>query len=237
MRNESTERPVTTTESPAGLRLVEAHHRLALWAGAFCVVALVAAFGLSRSAEAAPAPAGNPFNSHPTALTVDEVFETEDGEASAAECAVEAQEEIAEGEPVETECDDGDEGDETEAGEAPEECFVRTAAATVSTSPDDDTVRVSIHYTSWTPSTVAVTYGLRGGKGGLALGHATKRFGKQGVLKLTANLSDAETLRAAAAKEFDVTVRAVNTPGYCGKIFAQRLDAHGAAGQARVWTD
>ena len=233
--------PGASPDGGTGLRLVEAHHRLALWAGVFCVIALLAAFAVSRSAAAVPMPGGH-SNGLPTALLEEEEgeeFEAEEGPATAAECAAEAQEEIEEGEPVETECEVAEEAeaDPVEAGEAPEECLLRTAAATVSTSPTGDTVHLSLRYTSWTPATVAVSYRLRGNKGGLALGHATKHFGKKGVLKLTADLSRAETSRATAAKEFDVTVQPINTPGYCGKILAQRLNAHKAAGKGRIWTD
>jgi hypothetical protein len=240
MKNEPTKRPADPADVSSGLRLIEAHNRLALGAGALCVVVLLAVFGIARSAEAAPSPTRGPFDGLRTALTVDEegdeVFETEEGAADPAECAAEAAEEIAEGEPVETECEEESEADLGESREAPEECLVRTAAATVSTSSAADTVRLSLRYTSWTPSTVAVSYGLRGNRGGLMLGHTTERFAKKGVLKLTAELSAAETLRAAAAREFDVTVHPINTPAYCGKIFAQRLDAHKAAGRGRVWT-
>jgi hypothetical protein len=228
------------TSSSTSVRLAEAHHRLALWTGLFLVVALIAALGITRSAQASPAPPGSAFSGLPTAFVVAEAEEEEfeEGEESAAECALEAQEEIAEGEPVETECED--EGDEETGGElaiAPAECFVRTTAATIATDPANDTVRLSLRYTTWTPATVSVSYRLLGTKGGLALGHATEHFGKKGVVKLTANLTDVEMARATAAHEFDVAVHAVNSPGYCGKIFAQRLSAHQTVGTGRLWTN
>lgn len=228
------------TATSTGIRLAEAHHRLALWTGLFLVVALVAALGLSRSAQAAPAPSGAAFSGLPTAFAQpedEEEEEFEEGEESAAECALEAQEEIAEGEPVETGCEGDEEEGEGELGIAPSECFVRTTAATIATNPAADTVRLSLRYTAWSPASVSVSYRLLGGKGALTLGHATKHFGKKGVLKLTANLTDVEMQRAAAAHEFDVAVHAVNSPGYCGKIFAQRLSANKAVGKGRVWTN
>jgi hypothetical protein len=227
--------------SSTGVRLAEAHHRLALLTGLFLVVALVAALGFSRAAGAAPAPAGSAFSGLPTVFVAPEAEdeeEFEESEESAAECAEEAQEEVAEGEPVETGCEEsGEEEAEGDLAIAPAECFVRTTAATIATDPANDTVRLSLHYTSWTPATVSVSYRLLGGKGGLTLGHATKHFGKKGVLNLTADLTDAEMVRAAAAQEFDVAVHAVNSPGYCGKIFAQQLSAHKADGKRRVWTN
>jgi hypothetical protein len=233
--------PSKSTDSSTGVRLVEAHHRLALWTGLILVIALAAAFGLTRSAQAAPAPPGSAFTGLPTAFVVaedeGEEEEFEEGDESAAECALEAQEEIEEGEPVETGCEDEEGETEGELAIAPAECFVRSTAATIATNPAADTVRLSLRYTSWTPATVAVSYRLLGAKGGLTLGHATEHFGKQGVVKLTANLNDAEMVRAAAAHEFDVAVHAVNSPGFCGKIFAQQLSAHKAAGKGRLWTN
>jgi hypothetical protein len=231
------------SESSTSARLVEAHHRLALWAGIFLVVALLAGLGFSRSAQATPAPPASAFTGLPTAFVVEEAeeeeSEAEEGQESVAECALEAQEEIAEGEPVETECEVEAEEEESEGGSeiAPEECFVRTTAATIAANPANNSVHLALRYTTWTPATVAVSYSLRGAKGGLALGHATKHFGKKGVLKLSTSLTDAEMVRAMAAHEFDVAVHAINSPGYCGKIFAQRLSAHKAVGKGRLWTN
>ena len=223
-----------------GIRLIEAHHRLALWAGICFVVVVLAALGISRSAEAAPTPTGIGLGV-PTLLAEegDEGDEGEEGGPTAAECAEEAQEEIAEGEPVETACEEEDEAETEDGSEvAPEECFVRTAEATIATSPGDDTVRLSLRYTSWSPAAVAVSYRLRGAKGNLTLGHATKHFGKKGVLKLSAELTDAEMAKARAAREFDVSVNPINTPGYCAKLFAQRLSAPKTLGKkGRLWTD
>lgn len=229
---------------PTGIRFVEAHHRLALWAGICFVVTVLAALGISRTAEASSQPPTVPFAALPTAFDEggegddEEVIEAGDDGPFAAECAEEAQEEIAEGEPVETACEEEEEL-ETEDGleVAPEECFVRSAAATIAANPGSDTIRLALSYTSWSPATVAVSYRLRGGKGGLDLGHATKHFGRKGVLKLTAKLTGPEMVKAMAAHEFDVSVQAVNTPAYCGKLFAQRLNAHKALGKGRLWTD
>jgi hypothetical protein len=42
--------------------------------------------------------------------------------------------------------------------------------------------------------------------------------------------------RAAKAEEFAVALRAPKTPGFCGNLLEQKLDAKHPVGNARVYT-
>ncbi len=213
---------------------------LSLWAGALAVVALLASSGASPAAAATPAPR-TPFTALPSALVIDEegdeVFETEEGPANAAECAAEAQEEIAEGEPRKRIAKKKTKPTSPKPAKRRNRALVRSTAATVSTTAAGDAVHLSLQYKDWTPATVAIAYSSAATKD-LELGKTTKHFGKKGTIKLTASLSDAEAERALAAQEFDIAVKPANSPGFCGKIASpSSLDAHKALGRGRVWTD
>ena len=43
--------------------------------------------------------------------------------------------------------------------------------------------------------------------------------------------------RAAKATEFDVSLRAAKTPGFCGKLLEQQLKTSKPVGRARVYSD
>ncbi len=119
---------------------------------------------------------------------------------------------------------------------APEECRVRSAESSITTLPDSDRVQLTVQYLTYTPSTVSLDLRLKDGKGGLKIDSATKHLGKKGVLHLTTKVPDAVMDRAAKAREFDVALRAPQTPGYCGSMLEQKLSAKHPVGDARVYT-
>jgi hypothetical protein len=119
---------------------------------------------------------------------------------------------------------------------APEECRVRQAESSITTLPGSDRVELTIRYLTYKPSTVSLGLKLKDGKGSLKLEETTKRLGKKGVLHLTTKVSDKVMERAAKAKEFDIALRAPKTPGYCGSMLEQQLQAKHPVGNARVYT-
>lgn len=119
---------------------------------------------------------------------------------------------------------------------APEECRVRSAESSITTLPNSGRVELTVHYLTYTPSTVSLGLKLKDHKGSLKIEDATKHLGRKGVLHVTTKLSDAVMERAAKATEFDVALRAPKTPGYCGGMLEQKLQAKHPAGNARVYT-
>jgi cobalamin biosynthesis protein CobT len=124
----------------------------------------------------------------------------------------------------------------TAAVSAPEECRVRSAESSITTLPSSDRVQLTVRYLTYKPSTVSVDLRLTDGKGSLKIDSITKHLGKKGVLHLTTKVSDAMMERAAKAKEFDVSLRVPQTPGYCGAMLEQKLGAKHPVGDARVYT-
>lgn len=119
---------------------------------------------------------------------------------------------------------------------APEECRVQQAESSITTLPNSDRVELTVRYLAYKPSTVSVDLKLKDNKGSLKIEDTNKRLGKKGVLHLTTKVSDAVMDRAAAAKEFSVSLRAPNTPGYCANLLEQQLQAKHPVGNARVYT-
>jgi hypothetical protein len=158
----------------------------------------------------------------------DGVFEFEDEEF-----------EESEGEEEEFEIEDCEEEEvQKKAGAvtAPEECRVRSAESSITTLPDSNRVQLTVQYLTYKPSTVSLDLKLKDGKGSLKIDSATKHLGKKGVLHLTTKVPDAVMERATKAKEFDVALRAAQTPGYCGAMLEQKLRAKHPVGDARVYT-
>jgi hypothetical protein len=200
--------------------------RLAWWVSFLATLTLVAILGLAHSAQAASVPIAGPLLSAvtlPTALDPDEEAETaeEDGD-EVEEC---------EGDEDENEC--AEEAEE----ETGDECILKSAEATVLVLPEQAKVRLTLRYTTFFPAVVNVRYGLRGGKGRLKMGGDSRRFGHRGVFRETEELSEAEMAKTKAATEFEVDAHAVNTPGYCRRLFGRKLTARHASGGTIAWTD
>ncbi len=195
---------------------------------AVLLATLVVILGLAGTTQAASLPLGLPLPAAVSQLVL------EDEEAEAAEVEdeeVEVCEETADG--VE-ECTTGTTASEAEASSA---CMLKSAEATVLVLPAKDTVRLTLRYTTFTPAVVSVQYGLRGRKGGLKMGADSRRFSRKGVFRETEKLTEAEMAKVNAATQFDVRLRAVNTPGYCRQLFDRDLTSKRPGHGGLTWTD
>jgi hypothetical protein len=119
---------------------------------------------------------------------------------------------------------------------APAACLVRHAESKITTLPGSDQVELTVHYETYAPAAVSIGLKLKDHKGTLGIEHAIKHLGLGGTVHLTTKLSDAVMDRAADASEFDISLRAGNTPGFCGNLLEQRLRTSHPAGRARVYS-
>jgi Skp family chaperone for outer membrane proteins len=175
-----------------------------------------------------------------------EAEEIEIEECEAADGTFEFEEEEFEGEEAEDEEEFEVEVEECEeeaqrnkkagAVTAPEECRVQQAESSITTLPSSDRVELTVRYQTYKPSTVSLGLKLKDGKGSLKIEDTPRHLGKKGVLHLTTKVSDAVMDRAATAREFTVSLRAPKTPGYCGNMLEQQLQAKHPVGNARVYT-
>jgi hypothetical protein len=217
------------------------------------LLALLGAFFVSQVVTAAASPA-RPTSTfaHPTLrddAEPEEEFEAEEVEVEIEECEAgdefefeeEGEEEEFEVEELEEECGSGGAAKASKKGApfvtAPAACQVRQAESTITTLPASDQVRLDVRYQTYSPTPVTIGLKLKDHKGSIAIEHATKHLGGKGILHLTTKLGSAVMDRALAASEFDVSLRAPETPGYCADALEQRLLSvkHTSAQAPRVY--
>jgi len=194
--------------------------RLATLAWSLLAISLLAALLFVRQAEATAVPAQGSSASS---------FEDEGFEAG----------EEWEGEEGEEEFEDEEEDGELGAAGPlllPPECLLHTAEAHVDASADHGLVRLTIHYTSYTPTNVAVDYWLKGSKGSLQLGETKRRFGRQGIFREDAHVSDRAMAKVLAARAFVVQLGIPAAPSFCDRYSTQRLTAKHATGGHATWS-
>jgi hypothetical protein len=210
----------TTAAPDEGARVT----RLAWLISFLATLALIAVLALAKSAQALTVTdPGGPATA-PTSAPPFDLESEEEGE------------EEFEGE----ECEEGEEEEcEEEAGgaEAPEECLLSSAQATVFASSAQDRLRLAVRYTTSTPTLVVIDYGLHGSKGSLFLGQSRKQFSKAGVFRQTEILSEPQMEKATGAKDFTVQLYAVHAPRYCRHYFERDLTARHAAPSGLTWAD
>lgn len=194
--------------------------RFAWWAAFFTTLTLIAVLGIAKSAQALTVP---PTGTPGTLAAPAPVYD-EDEEAEASEGFEECEEDEEE---CEEEVDD--------ATEAPAECLLSSAEASVTASANKDQVRLQVRYETSSPTAVAVEYGLHGGKGSLYLGGEKKQFARHGVLRLTRTLTETQMAKVMAAKGFTVRLRVPAAPGYCKSFFDHQLDSRRATPTGLAW--
>lgn len=198
------------------------------------LIALLAVGLLALACLYAAPPGYALVESVPVANVVDpdeEAFEGSDEEVDCAQFELEIEEEGLE---LEEPCEEDEESDDGSVV-APPECLLRTISARVFTQTGHGQVSLVIGYTASTPVTVTIDYRSKGAKGSLKLGHVTRRFFRQGVLRLTGKLSDSQMAKVKAASSFDVSLRVRSAPGYCGSYFVRHLTSKRKAHGQLVW--
>jgi hypothetical protein len=220
------------------------------------LLVLLGVFFLSQVATSAAAPA-RPSSTFAHPILRDDAEPEEEFEAEEVEFEFEACESAAEEvdfefdedddefeeEELEEDCGDGGAAKASKKGAsfvtAPAACQVRQAESKITTLPASDQVRLTVRYRTYSPTPVAIALKLKDGKGAVAIEHATKHLGDKGVLHLTAKVASAVMDRAVAASEFDVSLRAPETPDFCAGALEQRLHSvkHTSARAPRVYAD
>ena len=113
----------------------------------------------------------------------------------------------------------------------PRACVLRVARARVFAYTKQHKVRLVIHYTSYRPANVTVSYKLAG----TTLGSASANFSRAGVFRLPENLSAKQVGKVAAAKRFQVHFEIPKTPGSCGRYYTKQLTIPKKISGQTVW--
>jgi hypothetical protein len=216
------------------------------------LLALLGALAVSQVATAASSARPTSTFAHPTlrddASEPEEESEAEGDEFEFDDCESAAEESEFEFDEVEEEFEEEDCGDGGSAKAAkegapfvtaPAPCQVRQAESTITALPASGQVRLTVRYQTYSPTPVTVGLKLKDNKGAVPIEHATKHLGGKGVLHLTTKLGSAVMDRALAASEFDVSLRAPETPSYCAAALEQRLRSvkQTSAQAPRVYAD
>jgi YVTN family beta-propeller protein len=117
----------------------------------------------------------------------------------------------------------------------PRACVLRVARARVYAATAKHKVRLVIHYTSYRPAEVSVSYDLIGAKGTTTLGSASAKFKVAGVYRDPESLSGEETSRVRAARLFKVHFKIPKTPHSCGRYYTKRLTIPKKFSGRTVW--
>jgi hypothetical protein len=158
----------------------------------------------------------------------------EEGESEdEGECAEsEAEDEEGEGaEEAEEEC----EAEAEDATFSPaDECYLRTATAHVVAYPDRQTVRLTLGYTTYAPTTATVEYGARKDP---HLGTVQRRLGHSGVLRLSKHLAEGQMTKVESSGGFTVTVHVPEAPRACQRFEVQRLQLAQSSKARVTWAE
>jgi hypothetical protein len=214
------DRPHNRTSLPSSQPMT----RLATLTWSLLAILLLAALLFVRQAEAATLASPGPIPVTVTGTVESEEAEDEESEGE-------------EGEEEESEDEEEDEGPGTVGPLLlPPECLLHTAEANVSASAARGVVRLTIHYTSYTPTSVNVDYWLKGSKGSLQLGETKRHFGRQGVIHAEEHVSDHAMSKVLAARAFIVQLGITGAPSSCDRYSTQHLTTkHGGDGHA-TWS-
>jgi hypothetical protein len=150
------------------------------------------------------------------------------------ECVESDEDEDEEGEDseeAEEECEA--EADDTSFSPA-EDCYLRTARARVVAFPDRNTMRLTLGYTTYTPTRATVEYGA---KSDPRLGTVSRRLGRSGVVRLSKHLGDTEMAQLRASRRFTVTVHVPEAPRGCQRFEVQRLQVERSSDSRVTWSE
>lgn len=194
-------------------------HRLLLAFQALIALALLA---IATAPLAAPV-----VSPEPAQAEVDFIAEETDEEGEEEEWELEEAEEEAEEEEFSAKG----------AAVLPTECLLRSAEPSIVAQLNGSTLHLNLQYTARTPTRVNIDYWLKGGKGSLQLGSASRHLGRQGTLHLTSHLDEHEAAKVSAARSFIVDLDLPAAPSSCEKYLTLRLNAKDLNRSRATWSE
>jgi hypothetical protein len=117
----------------------------------------------------------------------------------------------------------------------PKACVLRVARARIFIAPKEHKVRLVIHYTSYRPAKVEVSYDLLGSKGAVGLGDTSANFATAGVFRDPEILSSEVFGKVRTAKLFKVQFQIAKTPRSCGRYYTKQITIPKKFSGRTVW--
>ena len=119
----------------------------------------------------------------------------------------------------------------------PPECILRSVEPSVVAQLAGGSLRLTLRYTTSTPTRANIAYWLKGSKGSLQLGSATRHLGRQGTLHLSSRLDEREATKVQAARTFIVDLDVPAAPSSCEKYLTLRLTAKDLDRSRATWSE
>jgi len=152
---------------------------------------------------------------------------------------VEAEASEEEGEWELEEEEEEDEEEEFATGHAvplPEECVLSSAEPSIAVQHDHRDVRLTLRYKAEEPTRAEISYWLKGSRGSLQLGSASRHLGEQGVIRLSSHMDEHEVVKVRAARAFLVGIDLPDVPSYCTRYLTLRLTAKHQLSNRETWS-
>jgi len=153
-----------------------------------------------------------------------------------------SEEENEEGEGEEEESEEEAEEDEEEefgTGHSvplPAACILRSVEPSVAVQLSHGNVGLTLRYEAEESTRATIAYWLKGGKGSLQLGSATRHLGGQGAIHLNSHLDEREMAKVRAARTFLVSLDLPQAPSSCDRYLTLRLTAKHQLDQRETWS-
>lgn len=153
-----------------------------------------------------------------------------------------------EAEASEEENEEGEGEEEEEAEEDEEEfvtghsvplpaaCILRSVEPSVAVQLSHGDVGLTLRYEAEEPTRATIAYWLKGGKGSLQLGSATRHLGGHGAIHLNSHLDEREMAKVHAARTFLVSIDLPQAPSYCDRYLTLHLTAKHQLDKRETWS-
>jgi hypothetical protein len=152
-----------------------------------------------------------------------------------------SEEENEEGEEETESEEEAEEDEEEEFGSGhsvplPAACILRSAEPSVAVQLGHGEVRLNLRYATEGPIKATIAYWLKGSKGSLQLGSATRQIGGHGAIHLNDHLDEREMAKVRAARTFLVGIEIPPAPSYCARYLTLRLTAKHQLDKRETWS-
>ncbi len=153
-----------------------------------------------------------------------------------AEISAEEEGEGEEESEEEAEEDEEEEFEDAHALPLPEECNLRSAEPSVAIELAHGEVRLTLRYAAEESTRADVAYWLKGSKGSLQLGSASRHLGEHGVIHLSSHPDEREMVKVRAARAFLVSLDLPEVPSRCNRYLTLRLTARHQLDKHETWS-
>jgi hypothetical protein len=101
-------------------------------------------------------------------------------------------------------------------------CVVRTFDSSAIADPRRDTVKLTVHYSTFEPTVAAIGYDARG----LHLDTARRHLGVHGAIHLRERIGDGQMAKIESTRKLEVQIEIPSTPTSCQRYYSDSAAVH-----------